>query len=70
MKVLFSPRTRLSTWRNLWIWLMESQQELGLPISAEGLAQMKEHQLVSDDEFPIAAKEEERVRSVASFLSV
>jgi hypothetical protein len=26
MKYLFSPRMRFSTWRQLWIWLAESQK--------------------------------------------
>lgn len=64
MKKLWSPRNRLSTWRKLWIWLMESQKELGLPIHDEAIQQMKAHQIVQDEEFPIAAKEEERVRYV------
>lgn len=43
---------------------MESQKELGLPIHDEAIQQMKAHQIVKDEEFPIAAKEEERVRYV------
>lgn len=62
MKKLWSPRTRLSTWRQLWIWLMESQKELGLPIHDDAIQQMKANKIVKDEEFPIAAKEEERVR--------
>ena len=67
MKHLFSPRMRVSTWRQLWIWLAESQKELGLSISDEAINQMKVNQIVQDDEFKIAAKEEERRRSVLSF---
>ena len=26
MKVLFSPRSRYSTWRQLWLWLAEAQK--------------------------------------------
>jgi len=68
MKHLFSPRMRVSTWRQLWVWLMESQKELGLPITDEALAQMKANQVVKDEEFPIAAKEEARRRCVCLFL--
>jgi adenylosuccinate lyase len=32
MKKLFSPRTRFSTWRQLWIWLAEAEK--GISISA------------------------------------
>jgi adenylosuccinate lyase len=50
MKYLFSPRNRFSTWRSLWIWLAESEKELGLDISDEAIAQMKQHQVIQDDE--------------------
>ena len=53
---------RVSTWRQLWIWLLESQKELGLPVSDEAVSQMKEHQIVAEEEFAIAAKEEEKRR--------
>ena len=64
MKHLFSPRKRVGTWRQLWVWLMESQKELGLPITDEALAQMQANVEVKDEEFPIAAKEEARRRYV------
>lgn len=62
MKQLFSPRTRVTTWRKCWIWLIEAQKELGLPVSDEAIAQMKAHETVADEEFPIAAEEEARRR--------
>ncbi|KAL1612492.1 adenylosuccinase ade13 [Paraconiothyrium brasiliense] len=62
MKYLFSPRNRFSTWRNLWIWLAESEKELGLDISDEAIAQMKQHQIIQDEEFKIAAEEEKKRR--------
>ena len=62
MKYLFSPRNRFSTWRKLWIWLAESEKELGLDISDEAIAQMKEHQIIQDEEFKIAAEEEKKRR--------
>jgi len=62
MKYIFSPRMRVSTWRQLWIWLLEAQKELGLPVTDEALDQMKAHQVVKDEEFPIAAKEEAKRR--------
>ena len=47
----------------LWIWLAESEKELGLEgITDEGIAQMKEHQVIQDDEFQIAKEEELRRR--------
>lgn len=62
MLKLWSARHRFSTWRQLWIWLAESQRELGLEISDEALSQMKRHQTITDDEFQIAAAEEKRRR--------
>lgn len=68
MKHLFSPRMRVNTWRQLWVWLMEAQKELGLPITDEEISQMRANQLVKDEEFAIAAKEEARRRFVGSCL--
>lgn len=45
---------RFSTWRKLWVWLAEAEMELGLPeISHEAIDQMKEHQIIQDDEFAV-----------------
>lgn len=62
MQYLFSPRNRFSTWRQLWVYLAESERELGLDISAEAIEQLKEHQRIEDDEFAAAALEEKRRR--------
>ena len=62
MLKLFSPRTRASTWRQLWIWLAESQKGLGLDISSEALTQMNATKIFSDEDFPLAAAEEKRQR--------
>lgn len=62
MLELFSPRRRASTWRRLWIWLAESQKELGLTISDEAISQLKAHEIISDESFEIAAVEEKRRR--------
>jgi adenylosuccinate lyase len=64
MQKLFSLRTRFSTWRALWLWLAESQKELGLDISDEAIDQMRANLTVQDDEFEVIAKEEKRRRSV------
>jgi adenylosuccinate lyase len=61
MKTIFSARTRSTTWRKLWIMLAEGEKELGLDISDEAIAQMKEHVEMTDHDFTIAA-EEERIR--------
>lgn len=62
MQYIFSPRNRFSTWRQLWVYLAESERELGLDISKEALQQLKEHQRIEDDEFAAAALEEKRRR--------
>jgi hypothetical protein len=62
MKYLFSPRNRFSTWRQLWIWLAEAEKELGLDISDDAIAQMKEHKTIKDEEFAVAAEEEKKRR--------
>ncbi len=41
MLALFSPDKKFSTWRKLWIALAEAEQELGLPVTDEQIAQMK-----------------------------
>ena len=51
MLTLFSPRTRASTWRQLWIWLAESQKELGLDISDKALDQMRAAQVMNNEDF-------------------
>lgn len=66
MQRLFSQRKRFSIWRQLWLWLAESQQELGLPISSEALEQMRGALTVQDEEFEVIAEEEKRRRCVAN----
>ncbi|GAB7359782.1 hypothetical protein MBLNU230_g6952t1 [Neophaeotheca triangularis] len=62
MQYIFSPRNRFSTWRQLWIYLAESEQQLGLEISDEALEQLREHAVIEDEEFSAAALEEKRRR--------
>ena len=60
MQRLFSDDTKFSTWRRLWIALAESEQELGLPITDEQIAQMKAH--ITDIDYAFAAAREHEVR--------
>lgn len=62
MQTLFSLRNRYSTWRKLWLWLAESQHELGLPITDTALSQLRERTRVQDDEFAVISAEEKRRR--------
>src|ERR1700712_4065251 len=44
MSQLFSQRSRHSTWRKLWLYLAESEQELGIEtITPEALEQLRAH---------------------------
>lgn len=60
MLELFSEETRMILWRKLWIALAESEQELGLPIRDEQIAEMKAH--VTDINYEVARKREKEVR--------
>jgi len=63
MSELFSQRSRHSTWRQLWLYLAESEQELGIEtITAEALEQMRAHLRVTDDDFELARVEEKKRR--------
>ncbi|KAF2403189.1 putative adenylosuccinate lyase Ade13 [Trichodelitschia bisporula] len=62
MKKLWSPRTRFSTWRKLWLWLAQAEAQLGLPISEEALSQLAAHVTIQDDEFAGIAEEEKKRR--------
>ena len=43
MQYLFSPDMKFRTWRRLWIALAETEQELGLDITDEQIAELKEN---------------------------
>ncbi|MBN2477064.1 MAG: adenylosuccinate lyase [Pirellulales bacterium] len=60
MSELWSPQRKFSTWRRLWIALAEAEAELGLPITAEQIAQLKQH--VEDIDFDAARQYERRLR--------
>ncbi len=60
MQFLFSPDFKFRTWRKLWIALAESEQELGLPITDEQIAELKAHQ--DDINYEVAQEEEKRRR--------
>jgi adenylosuccinate lyase len=41
MREIFSPTTKYSNWRYLWLWLAEGERRLGLDISNEQIEEMK-----------------------------
>ena len=58
MKYLFSPEMKFRTWRRLWIALAETEQELGLPVTDEQIAELK---AAADDINYADAKEREKI---------
>ncbi len=60
MAELWSPQKKFSTWRRCWIALAEAEQELGLPISDEQIAELKAH--ADDIDFETAARFEKETR--------
>lgn len=60
MAELWSAQRKFSTWRKCWVALAEAEQELGLPISDEQIAQMRAN--VDNIDFDAAAKFERETR--------
>ena len=60
MLKLFSAETRIQTWRRLWVALARAEQELGLPITKEQVAELEAH--ITDIDFECAAAREKEVR--------
>src|SRR3954471_18237658 len=60
MLELWSPAKRHGLWRQLWLALAEAEQELGVPIPDEAIAQMRAH--LDDIDFDAAAAYERRFR--------
>ncbi|MCD7735450.1 MAG: adenylosuccinate lyase [Lachnospiraceae bacterium] len=60
MQYIFSPDKKFRTWRRLWIALAETEQALGLPITDEQIAEMKEHQ--DEINYDVAKEREKAVR--------
>ncbi|MDA1053501.1 MAG: adenylosuccinate lyase [Planctomycetota bacterium] len=60
MSRIWSAQRKFSTWRKLWVALAEVEQELGLPITAAQIAELKAH--VDDIDFDAARAHEKRLR--------
>ncbi|MEZ3488041.1 MAG: adenylosuccinate lyase [Lachnospiraceae bacterium] len=60
MQYVFSPDKKFRTWRRLWIALAETEKELGLPITEEQIAELKEH--AEDINYEVAREREKLVR--------
>lgn len=60
MLKLFSADTRIRTWRRLWVALARAEHNLGLPVTAEQVAELEAH--ITDIDFETAARREKEVR--------
>ena len=60
MQYIFSPDMKFRTWRKLWITLAEVERELGLNISEEQIAELKEH--AEDINYDVAKAREKECR--------
>ncbi len=60
MQFVFSDDNKFGYWRKLWIALAESEKELGLDISDEQIAQMREH--VADIDYKAVSEYELKLR--------
>ncbi|MFP4145499.1 MAG: adenylosuccinate lyase [Phycisphaeraceae bacterium] len=60
MQAVWSPRTKFTTWRRLWLALAEAEQELGLEISDEQIAELRDH--LEDIDYEKAAEYEKKLR--------
>ncbi len=60
MQYLFSPDKKFKTWRKLWVALAEAEQELGLDITDEQIAELKAAQ--DDINYEVAQQREKEVR--------
>jgi adenylosuccinate lyase len=60
MSRIFSPDVKFRTWRALWIALAEAERELGLPISAEQIEELKQYK--DDINYAAAEARERKVR--------
>jgi adenylosuccinate lyase len=60
MLKLWSAQTRYGLWRRLWLALAESEKELGIAISGDAIAAMRDH--LDDIDFAAVATYEQRFR--------
>ena len=60
MRGIWSAQRKFSTWRRLWLALAESEQELGLAITDEQIAQLRAH--LDDIDHAAAERYETKLR--------
>jgi adenylosuccinate lyase len=60
MSEIWGPQRKFSTWRRLWVALAEAEAEMGLSITRQQIAQLRDH--VDDVDFEAADRYERRLR--------
>ena len=60
MSRVWSPQRKFSTWRRLWVALAEAEAELGLNVTPQQIAQLKQH--TDDVDFEAAGAYERKLR--------
>ncbi len=60
MQLIWSDRTKFTTWRKLWLALAESEMELGLPVTQEQVDEIRAH--LDDVNYEAAAAYEKKLR--------
>lgn len=60
MQRIWSPRTKFTTWRKLWLALAESEKELGLGVTQAQIDELKDH--LEDIDYDNAAQYEKKIR--------
>ena len=60
MLTLFSHKTRIVTWRKLWVSLAKAEMKLGLPVTEEQVKALEDN--IENIDFDIAAAREKEVR--------
>ena len=62
MSALFSARHKFATWRRLWLWLAESERELGLAIPEAALEALRARLVPTDAELAAAERHERETK--------
>lgn len=60
MQYIFSADKKFTTWRKLWVALARAEHELGLPVTAEQVAELEAH--INDIDYEAAAARERECR--------
>ncbi|XAM00722.1 adenylosuccinate lyase [Phycisphaeraceae bacterium D3-23] len=60
MQAIWSPRTKFTTWRKLWLALAESEMELGLGVTQQQVEELRDH--LDDIDYDNAAQYEKKLR--------